>query len=313
MKCEIINDLLPLYVDNVCSKETAFAVSEHLKNCEKCSKTFNEMSGNFPEKDFKLIDINNNLKEKDLLLNAKKDLRFDFMKKFLKKFYIGVIIFNILALILEYFLITHGYDLKYPRFFFGNLGIKTYIVLLFIFLLPLITSTVGILVINSMNFIKAYKAKTAVNVICLIISFLLSIISSFFIFAIPPLESITNSPDKYLEVESDMERYKNIYDQFFPESIPKDAENINYSYKKYNGLFQTTSTVTASWTLSNESYKKYKEFVQTNCTMKVLEDNKYEIYLKDIPVDNNYPLGLKLIFEYNDNKNELKYTAEIEV
>ena len=38
--CEIIEDLLPLYVDNVCSKQSRQAVEEHLRECEKCRSIF---------------------------------------------------------------------------------------------------------------------------------------------------------------------------------------------------------------------------------------------------------------------------------
>lgn len=41
LKCKIVEDLLPLYVDNVCSEESKQAVEEHLKECEKCRKLIN--------------------------------------------------------------------------------------------------------------------------------------------------------------------------------------------------------------------------------------------------------------------------------
>ena len=38
MKCEIIKDLLPLYHDDVVSKESRELIDEHLKTCEECRK-----------------------------------------------------------------------------------------------------------------------------------------------------------------------------------------------------------------------------------------------------------------------------------
>ncbi|MBR6400592.1 MAG: zf-HC2 domain-containing protein [Firmicutes bacterium] len=35
-KCEVIEDLLPLYYDGICSRETKIAVEEHIKNCKSC-------------------------------------------------------------------------------------------------------------------------------------------------------------------------------------------------------------------------------------------------------------------------------------
>ena len=38
MNCNIIKDLLPLYVDGCCCEESAKAIEEHIKNCEECRK-----------------------------------------------------------------------------------------------------------------------------------------------------------------------------------------------------------------------------------------------------------------------------------
>lgn len=39
--CEIIKDLLPLYADKVCSKQTKIIVEEHLEKCKKCMEYYN--------------------------------------------------------------------------------------------------------------------------------------------------------------------------------------------------------------------------------------------------------------------------------
>lgn len=46
MKCDIIQDLLPLYCDEVCSIETAKAVEEHLGACPACRTLLDEMRQN---------------------------------------------------------------------------------------------------------------------------------------------------------------------------------------------------------------------------------------------------------------------------
>ena len=38
INCNIIRDILPLYVDDVVSDDTKQMVEEHLRNCEECSK-----------------------------------------------------------------------------------------------------------------------------------------------------------------------------------------------------------------------------------------------------------------------------------
>lgn len=49
--CELIQDLLPLYHDNVCAPKTAQAVEEHLQGCEACQEVYHAFdSGPEPER-----------------------------------------------------------------------------------------------------------------------------------------------------------------------------------------------------------------------------------------------------------------------
>ena len=41
--CDIIQDILPLYVDAVCSQESRCFVEEHLAECEKCTQTLERL------------------------------------------------------------------------------------------------------------------------------------------------------------------------------------------------------------------------------------------------------------------------------
>lgn len=43
-QCEVVQDLLPLYIDNICSEESRRMVSEHLELCSECSKLHENMS-----------------------------------------------------------------------------------------------------------------------------------------------------------------------------------------------------------------------------------------------------------------------------
>jgi predicted anti-sigma-YlaC factor YlaD len=45
IKCDVINDLLPLYVDDVLSDASRELVNEHIKECESCRKTLENMTG----------------------------------------------------------------------------------------------------------------------------------------------------------------------------------------------------------------------------------------------------------------------------
>ena len=43
MKCEIIKDLIPLYLDKVCSEDSRKLVEEHLAECSECRKYMKEL------------------------------------------------------------------------------------------------------------------------------------------------------------------------------------------------------------------------------------------------------------------------------
>lgn len=38
MHCKIIEDLLPLYAEGLCSEESRAAVEEHIAGCDTCSE-----------------------------------------------------------------------------------------------------------------------------------------------------------------------------------------------------------------------------------------------------------------------------------
>ena len=43
MKCEIIRDLFPSYIDGLTSKESNQAIEEHLEGCRECRRYLEEM------------------------------------------------------------------------------------------------------------------------------------------------------------------------------------------------------------------------------------------------------------------------------
>lgn len=44
MNCDIIKDLIPLYIDGVCSDESRYAIETHLTKCESCKALYEAMS-----------------------------------------------------------------------------------------------------------------------------------------------------------------------------------------------------------------------------------------------------------------------------
>ncbi len=56
ISCEMVEDLLPLYLDDSCSKDSRIAVEEHLRACQDCSdklssRAISWMSGRSRQKD----------------------------------------------------------------------------------------------------------------------------------------------------------------------------------------------------------------------------------------------------------------------
>lgn len=49
MKCEIIKDLLPNYIDGLTSRESNEAIEQHLETCSSCAKYLNDMKADMKE------------------------------------------------------------------------------------------------------------------------------------------------------------------------------------------------------------------------------------------------------------------------
>lgn len=65
LKCEIVRDLLPSYIDGLTSEGTNKAIEEHLATCEDCRKVLDSMKEPAPEKE-------ENNKEVDYLKKVRK-------------------------------------------------------------------------------------------------------------------------------------------------------------------------------------------------------------------------------------------------
>ena len=76
INCNVIQDILPLYIDDVVSDDTKELVEEHLQNCEICQRVYHETKADL-ENDMK---ISAQTKESSNEANDLKNFR-----KFLKK------------------------------------------------------------------------------------------------------------------------------------------------------------------------------------------------------------------------------------
>ncbi len=60
--CEIITDLLPLYIDGVCGEETKGYVKEHLETCDSCSQKYRYMTADVAEPPMSLTEDEKRIK-----------------------------------------------------------------------------------------------------------------------------------------------------------------------------------------------------------------------------------------------------------
>ena len=85
-ECSYVRDVLPLYLENMVSEETAKFVKEHLENCPECAKEFEDMKAG------KKVEKINNDTQNHLeaeVLKSMKAIRRRFQKK---AFRVGAII-----------------------------------------------------------------------------------------------------------------------------------------------------------------------------------------------------------------------------
>lgn len=48
-ECDVILDLLPLYLEHMTSEETRVVIQEHLEECENCRQEYLQMSASFTD------------------------------------------------------------------------------------------------------------------------------------------------------------------------------------------------------------------------------------------------------------------------
>lgn len=308
MNCKTVEDLLPLYIDHLCNEDNKKLIEEHLKTCESCQSLLADMSQNSEGHQKDLEDTQTLFNEKEVLKKLKKEIKCENVKRIFKVFFIVLSTMNVIGLIALIIVTIWGYEMKYPHLYFGSLDIKAYLILFIGAIVPLIFSGVGFLIIRSKSYYKKYIFKNIAISIILILSMFISIVSGGCLLIIPPVESTTTSTDNYLKVDEDLLKYKRAYTKLFPETIPKEAEDVVYSYRKNVSLFETSAKLTATWTLPQDSYSYYKQKVVDEYRIVPVSDYGYKVML--LPKDNR--LLLELYFQFDDASRQLSYTAIID-
>ena len=92
ISCNIIEDLLPLYVDDVCGDETREIIEEHIKDCRGCRQKLEQMKSNLP-----LDNMDDNFDDSKIIRKLSdiwvKNTRID------KKAGIIVVVFYVFAIV----------------------------------------------------------------------------------------------------------------------------------------------------------------------------------------------------------------------
>jgi anti-sigma factor RsiW len=99
VSCDIIKDLLPLYIDDVCSDDSKAAVEEHLAACDNCKAELKAM-----QTALSVGGTAKNLKEAEAVRNLSKKWRKGMKKSLLKGIFITVLAIAAIMLALYLFL-----------------------------------------------------------------------------------------------------------------------------------------------------------------------------------------------------------------
>ena len=66
ISCNIVEDLLPLYVDDICCDETREMIEGHIKGCYECQQKSEQMKYNLP-----LNNMDNNFEDSKMISKLK--------------------------------------------------------------------------------------------------------------------------------------------------------------------------------------------------------------------------------------------------
>ena len=100
--CNVIRDLLPLYIDKISSEETNKLIEEHFEECEECKKYYEIMKD-----ETKVSDID----EEKVLKKFSKKMK----KKRLKAIILAIIVTLILGLVIWRIFTKDDFMMKYEE------------------------------------------------------------------------------------------------------------------------------------------------------------------------------------------------------
>lgn len=114
-KCNVIKDLLPLYIEKITSQDSNEIIEEHLKECESCKKYFVELKDESFLEDLKEVDDN---KE-----NPKKTMK-NIKRKIIRSKLLFVLIAIIIVIITLFSIYSYMNNKIVPIQYDNNISIK---------------------------------------------------------------------------------------------------------------------------------------------------------------------------------------------
>ena len=99
ISCEIIKDLLPLYLDDVCSNDSKTAVTEHIAACEKCNAEFQGMQSHLH-----FGSVGDNMREAEAVKELSKRWKKGMVKSLIKGALIALAVIAAIAILAFVFL-----------------------------------------------------------------------------------------------------------------------------------------------------------------------------------------------------------------
>ena len=99
ISCEIIKDLLPLYLDGVCSNDSKALIEKHLVECDSCKAELQAMKG-----EFFTNHKGQNLKEAEAVKKLSRRWKKGMMKSLLKGVLITLLMIAAIILVLYLFM-----------------------------------------------------------------------------------------------------------------------------------------------------------------------------------------------------------------
>lgn len=107
LPCEVVNDILPLYIDNLTSPVTNTLIENHLNSCKSCNKKYLSMKNPIAEEDIETADK----KEIDFLKKTKKH-----NQKIILVVSIFIFVIAFFSVMAKYFLIGSYVNAEYLNY-----------------------------------------------------------------------------------------------------------------------------------------------------------------------------------------------------